>query len=80
MGAGTRDNREGELPLRLRELRRRQALSQRELAEKAGLSERTIKAIEGGAENPHPKTIRALAEALGVQPWELMVDEGKAAA
>jgi len=61
-------------------LRRRHALSQRELALKAGVSERTIKAIEGGAENPHPKTIRALADAFGIQPWELMVEEGKAAA
>ena len=66
---------------RLRALRRRNALSQAELAERAGVSEKTIQLAESGQVNPHPRTIRKLAEALGVQPWELTEEgERKAAA
>jgi transcriptional regulator with XRE-family HTH domain len=66
--------------VRLKAIRLRCALSQKELAAKAGISESTVKLIERGAVNPHPKTARQLAEALGVQPWELIDAEGKAAA
>ena len=45
-------------------------LSQRELALKAGVSHVTIARLEGG-HDAHPRTIRKLAEALGVSPAEL---------
>lgn len=54
---------------RLRELR---ALSQRELAARAKLSAGTVNRIETGQRKPMPRTIRKLAEALGVTPEELM--------
>jgi transcriptional regulator with XRE-family HTH domain len=50
-------------------LRRRKALSQRELGRAAGLAHDTI---ERGERNAQMKTIRKLAEALGVEPYELM--------
>jgi transcriptional regulator with XRE-family HTH domain len=57
---------------RLRELRREQVLSLRELEEKSGVSYNTIWRIEDGRQGAHPRTIRQLAEALGVQPSELL--------
>jgi transcriptional regulator with XRE-family HTH domain len=55
----------------LRELRDRASLSQEELAERAGVSRATIADLELGKRKPQPKTRRKLAEALGVEPYEL---------
>jgi transcriptional regulator with XRE-family HTH domain len=57
---------------RLKELRRRQVLSLRELEEKSGVSYNTIWRIEDGRQGAHPRTIRKLADALGVRPSELI--------
>ena len=56
---------------RLKAIRERKALSQEELAKKAGINRVTLARIETGAE-PYPATVRKLAEALGVDPAELM--------
>jgi DNA-binding XRE family transcriptional regulator len=56
----------------LRELRADQALSQRELAAKAGISKTTLVNIEVGRITPHPTTIRKLAAALGMSPRDLV--------
>lgn len=56
----------------LRELRDRASLSQEELAERSGVSRATIADLEGGKRKPHPKTRRKLAEALKVEPHELL--------
>ena len=61
---------------RLRELRREQVLSLRELEEKSGVSYNTIWRIEDGRQGAHPRTIRKLAKALGVDPKELIRGEG----
>jgi transcriptional regulator with XRE-family HTH domain len=61
---------------RLRELRRERVLSLRELEEKSGVSYNTIWRIEDGRQGAHPRTIRKLAEALGVDPKELIRGEG----
>lgn len=53
-------------------LRRRKALSQRDLGRAAGLAHDTIGQIERGERNAQMKTIRKLADALGVEPHELM--------
>jgi transcriptional regulator with XRE-family HTH domain len=58
-------------PLKLRELREDRAYSMRELAERAGVHYNTIHRIEHGQDNVHPRTIRKLAEALGVAPRDL---------
>jgi transcriptional regulator with XRE-family HTH domain len=57
---------------RLKELRRERVLSLRELEERSGVSYNTILRIEDGRQGAHPRTIRKLAEALGVQPSELI--------
>ncbi len=57
---------------RLKELRREQVLSLRELEEKSGVSYNTIWRIEDGRQGAHPRTIRRLADALGVRPSELI--------
>lgn len=57
---------------RLRYLRERAALTQAELAEKAGVSRATVMAIELGTTDPVPRTIRALATALEVRPSDMM--------
>ncbi len=57
---------------RLRELRRERALALRELGELSGVSLQTIWRIEAGRQGAHPTTIRKLAQALGVEPAELV--------
>jgi transcriptional regulator with XRE-family HTH domain len=61
---------------RLLAVRERQALTQDELAAKAGVSRQTVLKIEGGLE-PRPATVRKLAAALGVKPSDLMEPEGR---
>ena len=57
---------------RLKELRRERVLSLRELEERSGVSYNTIWRIEDGRQGAHPRTVRKLAEALGVQPSEIL--------
>ena len=60
---------------RLKELRRERVLSLRELEERSGVSYNTIWRIEDGRQGAHPRTVRKLANALGVKPSEL-ISEG----
>ena len=46
-------------------------LSLRELEEKSGVSYNAIWRIEDGRQGAHPRTVRKLADALGVDPSEL---------
>jgi transcriptional regulator with XRE-family HTH domain len=55
----------------LRELRQERVLSQRELAERAGVSPKTILDIEQNRIRPQPGTIRKIAAALGMEPAAL---------
>ena len=61
---------------RLKELRRERVLSLRELEERSGVSYNSIWRIEDGRQGAHPRTIRRLAEGLGVAPSEL-IKEGR---
>jgi transcriptional regulator with XRE-family HTH domain len=56
---------------RLRDLRKRALMSQRELAKRSGVGVTTIVRIERNQVEPHGSTIRKLAEALSVKPYEL---------
>jgi DNA-binding Xre family transcriptional regulator len=61
---------------RFKELRQERTLSIRELAAKAGMSYANLHKIETGQrKQPWPSTIRKLADALGVDPGELIVKE-----
>jgi transcriptional regulator with XRE-family HTH domain len=62
---------------RLKELRQERVLSLRELEERSGVSYNTIWRIEDGRQGAHPRTIRKLAEALGVEPSELVKEGGR---
>jgi transcriptional regulator with XRE-family HTH domain len=57
---------------RLKALRRERVLSLRELEEKSGVSYNTIWRLEDGRQGAHPWTVRKLAEALGVEPSDLL--------
>jgi transcriptional regulator with XRE-family HTH domain len=60
---------------RLRRLRRERALSQRDLSAITGIAHDSISQLETGKRDAQPRTIRKLAEALGVAPRELMKEE-----
>jgi transcriptional regulator with XRE-family HTH domain len=60
---------------RLRTLRVEKALSLRALGERSGVSFATINNLENGNRPARLATIRKLAEALGVEPKELMKGE-----
>jgi transcriptional regulator with XRE-family HTH domain len=61
---------------RLRELRVERALSLRALGERSGVAYDTINKLELGRRPAHASTIRKLAEAMSVEPRELMKREG----
>ena len=64
---------------KLRQLRERRVLSLRELAELAGVGYVTIRRLETGAtDSALPRTVRALAKALGVEPAELIAWDAQA--
>jgi transcriptional regulator with XRE-family HTH domain len=65
----------GRVRIRLREVRERRLLTQAELAERAGLTEATVNRIERGIHEPRISTVRRLAEALKVEPEELIEQE-----
>ena len=57
----------------LRRLLAGRGLSIRQLAEKTGLDERTIRGILSGTNTPHARTLHRLAEGLGVAVDELFL-------
>ena len=59
---------------RLRRLREKRALRQEDLAELAGVGKNTVNRIEKNHTEPHMTTIRKLADALNVDPAELVED------
>ena len=61
---------------RLKELRKLRALSQQELAKAAGIGRATLSRIERGETGAHGRTLRRLAQALGVGVEELVRLEG----
>jgi transcriptional regulator with XRE-family HTH domain len=62
-------------PDTLRRVRLAHFLTQAELARRSGVHALTITRLEGGRTAPSTRTVRALAEALGVAPGELASPE-----
>ena len=58
--------------MQLKRLRRERAMSLRDLGGRSGVAYDTINRLELGKQEAQPRTIRRLAEALGVEPKELM--------
>jgi transcriptional regulator with XRE-family HTH domain len=59
---------------KLRRLRERRLWLIGDLAEKSGVHRNLISSYEHGKSGAHPDTIRKLAEALNVEPAELLED------
>ena len=59
----------------IRRLRDARALTQEELAEKAGITVAALSRIERNNAEPRPTTRRKLARALGVEPSDLLPKE-----
>ena len=59
---------------KLKDLRIRRALTQYELADRAGISTNALNRIELNKAEPHMSTLRKLAKALSVDPSELVGD------
>ena len=57
---------------RLKNLRTLNALTQAELADRAGLTTAAVARIERSEVEPRPTTLRKLAKALNVQPRDLI--------
>jgi transcriptional regulator with XRE-family HTH domain len=57
---------------RLRDLRKRKLLTQEQLADRSGVGIATIVRVERNQVEPRGSTIRKLAEALNVEPEELV--------
>lgn len=57
--------------MKLRAIRLTRALSQRDLAERAGVTQKTVLELELGRQEPQLRTIRRIATALGVEPTEI---------
>lgn len=56
----------------VRELRTLNALTQEELASRAGITATALSRIERNEAEPRPSTLRRLATALNVEPRELI--------
>ena len=57
---------------KLQKLRRQRLLLIGDLAERSGVHRNTISKLENNKGGAYPETIRKLAEALGVDPTELI--------
>ncbi len=62
--------------MRLRKLRKERALSQQELERTSGVTQHTISDLESGKRGARPSTLRKLADALSVEPRELIRTDG----
>ena len=60
---------------KLKELRRRRMLSLRELEQRSGVAFDNINKLENEKRRAQPRTLRKLAEALGMEPHELMKED-----
>ena len=60
---------------KVRQLREERFLSMAELAEQAGISKNTLFRIETGNYSAIPRTVRKLADALGVPPGDLVTPD-----
>jgi len=63
--------------LTIREWRARSFLTQQELAEKVGVSYMSVSNWENGVKAPRAKHMRALAQALGIKPEQIVLTQGK---
>ncbi len=65
MAEGNNDNKKRKLAANIILLRRKKGMTQQELADKSGVSRRTIQNIEAGTVSPRLDLLEKLAEAMG---------------
>lgn len=70
-------DRKANLPVNLGYMRRREGLTQTELAERAGVAQTVLSQYERGVRNPSAYVLARLAKALDVTMDELMYGEIK---
>lgn len=58
-------------PRRLKHERESRALTRVDLCRLSGVNDRTIEALEKGRRNAKPQTVRALADALKLEPLDI---------
>lgn len=76
VGYGRTDNEEVvKIGTQIKKERERALLTQEELAQRAGIGTATLNRIERDRVEPHFRTIRKLATALGVDPSKLLPKE-----
>ena len=63
------------IAVRVRSLRMRRALSQEDLADRAGMSRSSVHNLESGRHLAHPSSLRKIARALNVTPTQLTSSE-----
>lgn len=68
-----------DLNLRIREVRKQRGWTLAELAERVGCSIPHMSDLERGRKSMTNNTLASIAEALGVEPWELIADPETAA-
>ena len=66
-GRGSFMNSVTELRAELQRVRKQNGLTQEQLAELAGISERTLRSIERGAGNPSIEAVLSVADVLGLR-------------
>lgn len=66
-GRGSFMNSVTELGAELQRVRKQNGLTQEQLAELAGISERTLRSIERGAGNPSIEAVLSVADVLGLR-------------
>jgi transcriptional regulator with XRE-family HTH domain len=57
---------------KLKRARLAKAMNQRQLAERAGVTQTTLVQLENNRQEPHPSTLGKLADALDVSPADLI--------
>ncbi len=62
----------GDLGSNLRDARKRLGLTQEEVAERSGVHATEVSRIEAGKRDPRASTLQRLAEAVEVQPGQLL--------
>ena len=68
-----------DLASRIRNARVAKSLTQRQLADAAGLTQQSISHFERGEARPTIDTLLRIAQVLGIQPGELLTSESLAA-
>lgn len=75
MDFGMMPNKAGHM-IRIRALRKKRGMTQRQLADAVGVEQGYISRLERGPSEPSPDVLRRLADALGVSPGALYERDG----